>query len=128
MPGTKRARIKPVGTEKPMPLEVRPMMAQTSAKPFDDPEWIFEMKWDGYRAIATMNSGHVNLWSRNGLTLNTKFSLIADSLKKLKVKSAILDGEIVVLDEQGVPRFELLQRFQSDRKGELSTSFSICSA
>jgi bifunctional non-homologous end joining protein LigD len=66
-----------------------------------------------------MNSGHVYLSSRSGLTLNAKFSLIADSLKKLKVKSAILDGEIVVLDELGVPRFELLQRFQRDGKGAL---------
>ena len=94
-------------------------MAQSSAQPFDNLGWIFEMKWDGYRAIATISTGRVNLWSRNGLSLDSKYPTISQELKKLKVKSAIIDGEIVVLDSEGIPRFELLQRFQSDRKGEL---------
>jgi bifunctional non-homologous end joining protein LigD len=50
------------------------MMAQSSGQPFDDPEWILEMKWDGYRALATIDSGHANLWSRNGLRLDSKYS------------------------------------------------------
>jgi bifunctional non-homologous end joining protein LigD len=116
MPGTKKARIKPVGTEKPMPLEVRPMMAQSSTEPFDDPEWIFEIKWDGYRAVATIDAGRVNLWSRNGLSLDSKYSRIAQELKRLKLKRAILDGEIVVLDDEGAPRFGFLQRFQKRAK------------
>ena len=61
MPGTKRARIKAADAKKPIPLEIRPMMAQTSAKPFDDLGWICEMKWDGYRVIATITSGRVDL-------------------------------------------------------------------
>jgi bifunctional non-homologous end joining protein LigD len=52
------------------------MMAQSSAQPFDDPDWIFEMKWDGYGALATISSGHVDLWSRNGLRLDSKYPLI----------------------------------------------------
>jgi bifunctional non-homologous end joining protein LigD len=117
MPGTKSARIKAAGSEKPMPTEIRPMMAQSSAQPFDDPEWIFEMKWDGYRALATITSEQVNLFSRNGLKLDSKYPLIVEELHKLKLNSAILDGEIAVLDDEGIPRFELLQRFQSDHSG-----------
>jgi bifunctional non-homologous end joining protein LigD len=84
------------------------------------------MKWDGYRAIAAISSGHVDLWSRNGLRLDSTYPLIAQDLKKLKVKSAILDGEIAVLDVEGIPRFGLLQRFQRDRKGALMSSCWIC--
>jgi bifunctional non-homologous end joining protein LigD len=59
-----------------MPQEIRPIMAQSSAQPFDDPECIFEMKWDGYRAIATISTGRFKLWSRNGLSLDSKYPLI----------------------------------------------------
>ena len=79
-------------------------MAQTSTKPFDDPEWIFEIKWDGYRAIATIDAGRVNLRSRNGLSLDSKYPPIVQELKRLKLKSAILDGEIAVLDSDGMAR------------------------
>jgi bifunctional non-homologous end joining protein LigD len=102
-----------------MPPEIQPMMAQSSAQPFDNPDWIFEMKWDGYRALATIDSGHINLWSRNGLRLDSKYPLIVQELEDLKLKSAILDGEIVALDAEGIPRFGLLQRFQRDRSGTL---------
>ena len=114
-----KARTKDVGTRRPMPLEIRPMMAQSSAQPFHDPDWIFEMKWDGYRALATIDSGNVNLWSCNGLRLDSKYPLIVQALEDLKLKSAILDGEIVALDAEGIPRFGLLQRFQRDRSGTL---------
>jgi hypothetical protein len=107
-----KARTKDVGTRRPMPLEIRPMMAQSSAQPFDDPEWIFEMKWDGYRALATIDSGHVNLWSRNGLRLDSKYPLIVQELENLKLKNAILDGEIVALDADGIPRFGQARDFK----------------
>jgi bifunctional non-homologous end joining protein LigD len=120
MPVPNRSRTRDVGTKRPISLEIRPMMAQSSAQPFDDPDWIFEMKWDGYRALATIDSGHVYLWSRNGLRLDSKYLLIVQELEDLKLKSAILDGEIVALDAEGIPRFGLLQRFQRDRTGTLS--------
>ena len=78
----------------------------------------FEMKWDGYRAIATITCGHADLWSRNGLSLSKKYDPIVTELKRLKLTSAILDGEIVVLDDEGIPRFELLQ--------EISPHLSDC--
>jgi bifunctional non-homologous end joining protein LigD len=71
-----RATVMGIGTEKPMPVEIRPMVAQSRDQPFDDPDWIFEMKWDGYRALATIDSGQVDLWSRNGLRLDSKYPLI----------------------------------------------------
>jgi ATP-dependent DNA ligase len=119
MPVPNRSRTRAAGTKRPMPLGIRPMMAQSSAEPFDNPEWLFEMKWDGYRALATIDSGNVSLWSRNGLRLDSKYPLIAQELKDLKLQSAILDGEIVELDADGIPRFGLLQRFQRDRDGTL---------
>src|SRR5260370_32747342 len=100
-------------------LEIRPMMAKSADQPFDDPDWIFEMKWDGYRAIAIIDKGNVRLVSRNGLSLNSKFAGIVEALKSLKVESAILDGELVVIDEEGIPPFELVQRIQQKPPGEL---------
>jgi hypothetical protein len=69
--------------------------------------------------LATIDSGHANLWSRNGLRLDSKYPLIVQELEGLKLKSAILDGEIVALDAERIPRFGLLQRFQRDRSGTL---------
>jgi ATP-dependent DNA ligase len=58
MRAPKKSRTRDVGAERPIPPKIQPMMAQSSSQPFDDPEWIFEMKWDGYRALATIDSGH----------------------------------------------------------------------
>jgi ATP-dependent DNA ligase len=82
----------------------------------------FRDEWDGYRAIATIDAGRVNLRSRNGLSLDSKYPPIVQELKRLKLKSAILDGEIAVLDSERIPRFELLQRFHSCRRRVQSDS------
>jgi bifunctional non-homologous end joining protein LigD len=92
---------------------VRPMMAESAKAPFDSPDWIFEIKLDGYRAIVVFDAaGKPHLWSRNGLALEAKFPAIATAVSKLKLRSTILDGEVVAVDESGIPRFQLLQRFQ----------------
>jgi hypothetical protein len=91
---------------------------------FDDPDWIFEMKWDGYWALATIKTEQSNSWSRNGLRLGSKSPLVPGA-KKLKLKNAIPDGETVVLDAEGIPRFGLVQRFQRDREGTLMYLCSI---
>jgi bifunctional non-homologous end joining protein LigD len=99
--------------KKNFPDFVPPMMAKIAAQPFDSPEWIFEIKLDGYRGIAVFGAtGKPHLWSRNGLPLEQKFPAVAKALSKLKLRSTILDGEVVALDENGIPRFQLLQRFQ----------------
>src|SRR6201981_4264647 len=92
---------------------VPPMMAESTKAPFDSQDWIFEIKLDGYRAITVFDSaGKAHLWSRNGLSLEAKFPAIANAVSKLKSRSTILDGEVVAVDENGIPRFQLLQRFQ----------------
>jgi bifunctional non-homologous end joining protein LigD len=99
--------------KKIFPAFVPPMMAESAKTPFDSPDWIFEIKLDGYRAITVFDSaGKAHLWSRNGLPLETKFPAVATAVSKLKLRSTILDGEVVAVDENGIPRFQLLQRFQ----------------
>src|SRR5260370_42602997 len=99
--------------EKPLPDFVAPMQASSIKKPFDSPDWIFETKLDGYRAIAVIDSaGKSRIWSRNHLPLEPKFPTIADVVNQLNLCSTILDGEIVALDKDGIPRFQLLQQWQ----------------
>jgi bifunctional non-homologous end joining protein LigD len=99
--------------KKILPEFVPPMMAESAKEPFDSPDWIFKIKLDGYRAITVFDdAGKPHLWSRNGLPLEQKFPAIAKAVSKLKLCSAVLDGEIVAVDENGIPRFQLLQRFQ----------------
>ncbi len=100
---------------RPMPHAIQPMLATPVAEPFDHPDWIFEVKWDGYRAVAEIQDGSVSLYSRNGISFDKKFYPIADSLRKLGFE-AVLDGEIVVVDDQGRPDFQALQHYQ-DSKG-----------
>jgi bifunctional non-homologous end joining protein LigD len=76
------------------------------------------VKWDGYRAIAEIQDGKVALYSRNRISLNKKYLPISDSLQKLKF-AAVLDGEIVVVDDQGRPDFQMLQNYQKSRRGHL---------
>jgi bifunctional non-homologous end joining protein LigD len=95
------------------PTFVSPMMAKIAEESFDSPDWIFEVKLDGYRGIAVFDvAGKHHLWSRNGLPLEKKFPAVAKAISKLKLRSTILDGEVVAVDENGIPRFQFLQRFQ----------------
>ncbi|RJQ22618.1 MAG: hypothetical protein C4560_02195 [Nitrospiraceae bacterium] len=103
---------------RPMPHNIKPMLATLVKKPFDHPDWIFEMKWDGYRAIAEIRDGDVSLYSRNQISLTQKFPPIADSLRKLGVE-AVLDGELVVVDDQGHPDFQMLQDYRKSKSGNL---------
>jgi len=102
----------------PMPHAVSPMLATPAGKPFDDPEWLFEVKWDGYRAIAEVMEGEVALYSRNRLQLARKFAPITEALRALRLQ-AVLDGEIVAVDDQGRPSFQFLQNFGKSGKGHL---------
>jgi bifunctional non-homologous end joining protein LigD len=99
--------------KKPLPQFVAPMQASSVKKPFDSPDRIFETKLDSYRAIAVIDpSGKTRIWSRNQLPLEQKFPTIRDAVEGLNLRSTILDGEIVALDDEGVPRFQLLQKWQ----------------
>lgn len=96
-----------------------PMLAKTTAKPFDDKDWIFEIKWDGYRAIADLSTEDIQLYSRNGLSFAEKFPKIIKNLAKQKAKM-IFDGEIVALNKNGEPNFQALQRFTENPTARLN--------
>lgn len=85
------------------------MLAESAPAPFSRPGWLFELKYDGWRVLAGRESGRVVLRSRRGLDLAPAFPEVAEALAALPF-DAVLDGEVVVADRQGVPRFQLLQQ------------------
>jgi bifunctional non-homologous end joining protein LigD len=99
---------------------VQPMLAESHNEAFTRPDWIFELKLDGYRLIAGKQHGEARLLTRNGNDYTDVFPEIARSIKALPVEDVVLDGEVVVLDEQGIPRFSRLQQ-----RGRLSSPFDI---
>jgi bifunctional non-homologous end joining protein LigD len=90
--------------------DVRPMLAERMDAPFSDPEWLFEVKVDGYRMLGAREEGEGLLFTRNGRPAAARFPEIARSLASLPLDHVILDGEIAVTDAEGRPRFGLLQR------------------
>jgi len=107
------------GKKMPFPQDIKPMLATLIDKPFDDPGWLYEVKWDGYRAIAYIQNGKVEIRSRNNKSFDEKFYPLYQSLKKWKI-NAVIDGEIVVVNEQGVPDFGELQNWRSEADGHLT--------
>ncbi|WP_231491675.1 DNA ligase D [Pedobacter sp. Leaf170] len=101
-----------------MPKNIKPMLATLVDEPFDDDEWQYEVKWDGYRALAFINKGKVDILSRNNKSFNDKFYPIYDLLGKQKI-DAVFDGEILVLNNKGISNFGALQNWRSEADGEL---------
>jgi bifunctional non-homologous end joining protein LigD len=96
--------------KRPMPTAIHPMLAESIEKPFDGKDWLFEIKWDGYRAVAFIENGKVRLVSRNQNELTGRYPELKDLPQFIKAKNAILDGEVVALDEEGKPSFSLMQQ------------------
>jgi bifunctional non-homologous end joining protein LigD len=96
-----------------MKPDLRPMLATLTDKPFDDPNWIFETKWDGFRLMAEIKDGSVSLYSRNGIDLSSKYPSICTALRGIG-RFAVIDGELVALDAQGRSRFQLLQNAERE--------------
>ena len=94
---------------------IKPMLAKETDKAFDDKDWLFEIKWDGYRAVSEIRKKVVLLYSRNGLNFQEKYPIVLNQLKKLNVE-AVIDGEIVVLDDEGKPDFQLLQHYSENQE------------
>src|ERR1700689_5179095 len=103
--------------KRPMPTAIHPMLAESIDKPFDGPEWLFEIKWDGYRAVAFIENGKVRLVSRNQNELTQRYPELKDLPKFVHAKTAILDGEVVALEEQGRASFSLMQQRTGFRPG-----------
>lgn len=100
-----------------MPTAIHPMLATPVDEPFDGAEWLFEIKWDGYRAIAFIDDGKLRLVSRNQNELTERFPELKDLPKFVRAKSAILDGEVVALDDEGRASFTLMQQRTGFRPG-----------
>jgi bifunctional non-homologous end joining protein LigD len=109
---------KVIGKKASFPKIFTPMLATLVDQPFEEPGWIYEIKWDGYRAAALLNKGKVDLLSRNNKSFTKKFYPVAEALAKWKV-NAIVDGEIAVLNEGGIAHFGSLQNWRSEADGEL---------
>jgi bifunctional non-homologous end joining protein LigD len=96
--------------ETEMPRAIHPMLATLVDEPFSDPEWLYEIKWDGYRAVAFIHGGDVRLVSRNGLDMTRQYPELHSLPDYVRAQSAVVDGEIVAFDEQGRPSFSMMQQ------------------
>jgi bifunctional non-homologous end joining protein LigD len=92
-----------------MSSRIEPMLATLADRPFSDPNWLFEIKWDGVRALARIENDALTLSSRTGVDIAKRYPELASLPDALAARQAILDGEIVALDAQGRSDFERLQ-------------------
>ncbi|TQD39410.1 DNA ligase D [Haloflavibacter putidus] len=111
---TKKGKTIQLNPEKP----IKPMLAGTATKIFNHPDWIYELKWDGYRMLANINHGEVSLYSRNGISYKSQYPSLVDDLEQIP-HTAILDGEVVVVDKKGISDFQAMQNYSEKTKGEL---------
>lgn len=100
------------------PKNIKPMLATLVDKPFDTEGWSYEIKWDGYRALALMNKKTKELRSRNGNSFNDQFYPVYNAIKNWNI-DAVIDGEIVAVNDQGFSSFQQLQNWRSEADGEL---------
>lgn len=98
---------------------IKPMLAAPGLEVFNSPDWIYEIKYDGYRVIAHLHEGEVLLQSRNGIVLNNKFPVVVDELNSY-IHNSVLDGEVIFVDNNGIPQFQELQNYpETTTKGSL---------
>ena len=106
------------GKPSSIPKNIEPMLATLVNEVVQAQGWIYEMKWDGYRAVAYLNKDRVNICSRNNKSFNEKFYPLHETLQQWNI-DAVVDGEIVVVNEHGFPDFGGLQLWRSEDDGEL---------
>ncbi|QAA82689.1 DNA ligase D [Aequorivita sp. H23M31] len=98
---------------------VKPMLATSAKEIFKDPNWVFELKWDGYRVVANIKDGEVDIYSRNGISYNSKFASVKKALENIP-HNCILDGEVIVVNKEGKNDFQKLQKYDAKTtKGQL---------
>ena len=100
------------------PKTISPMLATLVDKAFDEPGWLYEIKWDGYRAVAMCNKSEVNIISRNNKSFNDKFYPVLEAVKQWGIYG-VVDGEIAVVNDKGISNFGSLQNWRSEADGEL---------
>lgn len=104
--------------KKASPWKVSPMLCTLVDDPFDDKDWLFEIKWDGYRAVSSKKKDAIELYSRMGNDFSEKYPPVAEAMRDFK-HDVIVDGEIVVVDDEGAAHFEWLQNWRRDQHGSL---------
>ena len=117
--GTRRSQ-----KAEPVIPQYKPMLTTLVDKPFDDEDWVFENKWDGYRVIAEVKNGKVNLYSRNLNRLNSKYPSVADELKEIE-HDVVLDGEIMVLGKDDKADFQMLQNWNGKRDKDQQLVYGV---
>ena len=103
------------------PTFIPPMLATLVAAPFDDPGWLFEIKWDGFRVETVIDDGAVRLWTRGQQDAARYFGAFLDPPTWISAGKAIVDGEVIALDAHGEPDFALLQE-RIKRRGATGTA------
>ncbi len=98
------------GKKQAIPSRVAPMLCTLTKDPIDDPQYLYEIKWDGYRIISYADKGKVRMDSRSAIDYTKRYPVIADAVKALG-HNAVLDGEVVVFNEEGLPDFDALQLY-----------------
>lgn len=101
-----------------MPTDLKPTLASIAEDSFNHKDWVFEIKWDGYRSLAYLKDGSVELRSRNNNSFNNKYAPVYNALKKWPI-NAVVDGEVVVLNDDGKSDFKALQEWQFHQRGEM---------
>lgn len=96
--------------------KVAPMLAKLVDAPFDRPDWLFEPKWDGYRAVAEVTGKRIKLYSRNHQPFNDEFPTVVGSLQKLG-HPAVIDGEVLAVTGKGQSSFQALQNYRKTGEG-----------
>lgn len=101
----------PAGAKRsPIPASVSPMLCTLTKDVVDDPAYLYEVKWDGYRIISYVQKGKVRMDSRSAKDYTARYPVLADALKQLG-HDAVIDGEVVVFNEEGMPDFDALQLY-----------------
>lgn len=106
-----------IGRIAPFPDKIEPMLATAVDAPFDDPRWLFEVKWDGYRSLCYVDGEGIRFLSRNQLDLGQKFPDLVEARAEIAAQTAVIDGEILALDPEGKSDFQLLQDAAGFRHG-----------
>ena len=106
-----------IGEIAPFPDKIEPMLSTPADAPFDDPRWLFEVKWDGYRSLCYVEGENIRFLSRNQLDLGGKFPDLLAARAEIGAQTAVIDGEILALNPEGKPDFQLLQNAAGFRPG-----------
>ena len=115
---SKAIELAKAGIKQKMPRNIEPMLATLVTEPVEEEGWIYEMKWDGFRALAYLENGKVDFLSRNQKSFNERFYPLYHALQQWKI-NAVIDGELVAINEDGTADFSNLQGWRSEDDGQL---------